>query len=73
MTGIQISQTTDSTVINIPNSSVPPEAIIALLHRLRFQELIIKGDFDESIDDIGEDIKAEWWAKNKEKFLRIEA
>ncbi len=73
MTTIQVSETAESTVINIPKSSIPHDAIMALLQRLRFQELILKANFDDSIVEIGEDIKADWWAKNKEKFLRSEA
>jgi len=26
-------------------------------------------NFDEDVEKIGEDIKAEWWEKNKQRFI----
>ena len=41
-----------------------------ILERFRFEELIQKADFQEDIEDIGEEIKADWWSKNRDKYLR---
>ena len=45
------------------------EWLIKLLENLRVEELARKFDFDESIETLGEEIKADWWAKNKNRFI----
>ena len=70
MTAIQVSRNETEMIINIPKSSVAPEVIMRILERFRFEELIQKADFQEDIEDIGEEIKADWWSKNRDKYLR---
>lgn len=41
-----------------------------LLTRIRTEYLIQKADFDESVEDIGEEIKHNWWQKNKSKYIK---
>ncbi|MCO6479892.1 MAG: hypothetical protein J5I94_24865 [Phaeodactylibacter sp.] len=30
-------------------------------------------DFDKDVEEIGEEIKAEWWEKNKERFIESQS
>lgn len=70
MTAIQINSTATDVVINIPKSALAPETVLRILERFRFEELIQKADFQEDIEDIGEEIKAGWWQRNRDKYLR---
>ena len=70
MTAIQVNSNATDMIINIPKSSISPEIVMQILKRFRFEELIQKADFEEDIDDLGEEIKADWWQRNREKYLR---
>lgn len=62
---------TDETAfwLKIDKTAIDKEVLIDLIQRIRFEYLIKKADFDEDIVELGEEIKAEWWAKNKERLL----
>jgi phage gp29-like protein len=70
MTAIQVNSTATETIINIPKTAVAPEIVMRILERIRFEELIQKADFQEDIESIGEEIKADWWQRNRDKYLR---
>ena len=69
MTGIQLNTQNDKYLISIDKSMFDKEWLIKLLENLRVEELARKFDFDESIETLGEEIKADWWAKNKNRFI----
>lgn len=69
MTGIQLNTQNDKYLISVDKSMFDKEWLIKLLENLRVEELARKFDFDESIETLGEEIKAEWWAKNKKRFI----
>jgi phage gp29-like protein len=71
MTAIQVNSTATETIINIPKAAVAPEIVMRILERIRFEELIQKSDFQEDIENIGEEIKADWWQRNRDKYLQI--
>jgi hypothetical protein len=69
MTGIQLNTQNDKYLISIDKSMFDKEWLVKLLENLRVEELARKFDFDESIETLGEEIKAEWWEKNKKRFI----
>lgn len=69
MTGIQLNTQNDKYLISIDKSLFDKEWLVKLLENLRVEELARKFDFDESIETLGEEIKADWWAKNKKRFI----
>ncbi len=69
MTGIQLNTQNDKYLISIDKSLFDKEWLVKLLESLRVEELARKFDFDESIETLGEEIKADWWAKNKNRFI----
>jgi hypothetical protein len=69
MTGIQLNTQNDKYLISIDKSMFDKEWLVKLLENLRIQELARKFDFDESIETLGEEIKADWWEKNKKRFI----
>jgi hypothetical protein len=69
MTGIQLNTQNDKYLISIDKSMFNKEWLVKLLESLRVEELARKFDFDESIETLGEEIKADWWAKNKNRFI----
>lgn len=69
MTGIQLNTQNDKYLISIDKSMFDKEWLVKLLENLRVEELAHKFDFDESIETLGEEIKADWWEKNKKRFI----
>jgi hypothetical protein len=56
-------------LISIDKDLVDKEFLLDLIEKIRLESLVRKADFDESIEDLGEEIKADWWRKNKTKFI----
>jgi hypothetical protein len=69
MTGIQLNTQNDKYLISIDKSVFDKEWLVKLLESLRVEKLARKFNFDESIETLGEEIKADWWAKNKNLFI----
>lgn len=69
MEAINLQTTEDKFVISIDKLMVDKLFLIELLHRLRVEYLANGVNFDETIEDLGEEIKSKWWYANKEKFL----
>ena len=44
--------------------------LLKLLNQLRLESLAQHVDLDESVEDLGEEIKASWWQQNKERLLQ---
>jgi len=69
MTSIQLDTQSDKYLISLDKASFSIEWLQNLIQKLRTEELAKQFDFDENIEAIGEEIKADWWAKNKTRFI----
>ncbi len=70
MQSINVETTADRFLISIDKSIVTKEMLLKLLSQLRLESLAQHIDLDESIEDLGEEIKASWWQQNKERLLQ---
>ncbi len=70
MQAINVETTADRFLISIDKSIVTKEMLLKLLNQLRLESLAQHVDLDESIEDVGEEIKASWWQQNKERLLQ---
>lgn len=70
MQTIDLQTTDDKFLISIDKDSVDKEFLLNLIEKIRLESLIRKADFDESIEDLSEEIKADWWKKNKSKYIK---
>jgi hypothetical protein len=67
---ITVEKTDTDVRMTIPKDAVPPKQLNALLNWLRLEEIAQRsGLTEEEADRIADEIKAEWWATNKEKFI----
>jgi len=69
MDAISVSTTTEKYVISIDKKLVQEDFVLNLVERLRMESLAEAIDFDAEIEKAGNDIKADWWANNKERLL----
>ena len=56
-------------IISIDKDFLDKKALLDLIYYLRTESLARKVDFDEDIEALGKEIKAEWWKKNKDRFI----
>lgn len=69
MARINIESTQDEYLIRIDKALVDKTYVHELLNLLQVEELAQRVDFDDSIIDLGEEIKTNWWKKNKARFI----
>ncbi|MCP1385348.1 hypothetical protein [Runella salmonicolor] len=69
MTSIHLDTLEDKYLISLDKSSFDKEWLMGLIERLRMEELAHKLNFDEGIEQLGEEIKSDWWNKNKQRFI----
>lgn len=69
MSAIQLTTTKERFLISLSRDSINQEVLLRLLERLRIELLAEKVSFDESIEELGEEIVADWGKKNKDRYL----
>ena len=69
MEAIQIKSTNGELTIKVDKSRIDLDIILDFLERLRVEFLAKKIDFDEEVLKISDEIKTNWWSRNKERFL----
>ena len=56
--------------MTIDKSFFNEEELLKMLSFLRVEYLAKKIDFNEDIEMLGDEIKRDWWAKNKHRFIK---
>ena len=69
MTSIHLDTQDDKYLISLDKASFDKEWLMSLIERLRMEEFARKFNFDEDSEQLGEDIKSDWWNKNKSRFI----
>ncbi|MBL8205688.1 MAG: hypothetical protein JNM09_15745 [Blastocatellia bacterium] len=70
MQAINVETTADRFLISIDKNLMTKEMLLRLLNQLRLESLAQRVDFDESVEDLGEEIKDSWWQQNKARLLQ---
>lgn len=67
-------ETTDADLrVTIPRDAVPLKRLNALLDWLRFEEIAQRSKLTEAdADKLAEELKAGWWAANKNRFIPVD-
>lgn len=69
MQAIRLEQNEQSFFLTISKEVIDKDMLVELVERIRLEYLLKQADFDQSIEDLGEEIKADWWKANKDKFI----
>lgn len=69
MEAVKLETQDDRFLISIDRNYVNQEFIIRLIEKIKLEHLVQKADFDESIEELGQNIKIAWWDKNKDRLL----
>lgn len=66
-----ISRTTDARiVVSVDTKRISAGTVINILNHMQWEDLALRANVDESVLEIGDTIKKEWWQKNKSCYLR---
>ena len=67
---IAVRASRDQLEITIPTQGMTPEEVNDFISWLRVESLVRCSKLtDEAASKLSEDIKADWWAKNQERFM----
>jgi len=68
---VQITFKDDEAILRFPKQLVSSAYVQEFLERLRLEAIVEKSHLtEEQAWELSEEIKQEWWEKNKEKFLK---
>lgn len=69
MSHIQLETQSDKYLISLDKASFDREWLVRFVKRIRIEELAGQLNLGKEVEDIGEQIKADWWEKNKGRFI----
>lgn len=69
MESIQVEEQNHQFLIRIDKDSIEKETLIGLLHTIRVEELSQRANINKDVEQLGEEIKTDWWSKNKERWI----
>lgn len=68
---IEITFEKDDAILKFPKQLIASDYVQEFLERLRLEEIAEKSEIsDQQTWELSEQLKKEWWQKNKEKFLK---
>jgi hypothetical protein len=68
---ITVETTAESTRLTIPRDDVPPDRLGPLLDWLRLEAVARRSQLSEAAADrLAEQMKADWWAGNRDRFTK---
>ena len=70
MQAINVETTADRFLISIDKNLYTKEMLFRVLKQFQLESLAQQVDFDETIEELGEEIKDSWWQQNKERLLQ---
>jgi hypothetical protein len=70
MTTFQVEHTAETVQVTLDRNFFNDEELLSILRYLRVEYLAKKINFGEDIEELGEEIKTNWWAKNKLRFIK---
>ena len=69
MTALRIQQNEDSIQVTLDKKYFSEEELLQVLNFLNIEILAKKVGFQEDLENLGEEIKQNWWTANKHRFI----
>ena len=69
MQSVQIKSTKDHLLICIDKKLMGQEELLRVFDYFQVEKLAQKAQLNDEISEVGEQMKADWWEKNKDWFL----
>ena len=69
MEAFNIQSKNKELIIRMDTSEIPTEILLKVIERLRAEYFAQKGNIDDNISLLAEEIDQNWWKKNGDEFL----
>ena len=69
MQSVQIKSTKDHLLISLDKKLMGQEELLRVFDYFQVEKLAQKAQLNDEISEVGEQMKADWWEKNKDWFL----
>ncbi len=69
MSAIVLENQSDQFLVRIKKDTIDKETLVHLLNSLKTEDLSNRAEIDEGIEELGEEVKADWWSKNKQRWI----
>jgi hypothetical protein len=56
-------------LLSIDKSFIDKDSLVRLVENIRLEYLVHQTDLIESVEQVGEEIKENWWSKNKARYI----
>lgn len=70
MTAFKVQHSAESVQVTFDKKYFSDDELLKLLNFLRVEFLAKKINFGEDIEALGNEIKQDWWLKNKDRFKK---
>ena len=70
MDAVEIRKEEGRYIFSIDESQMDKLSLEKILNRIWIQYLVEKAQFDQSILELGREMKSDWWQKNKTEILK---
>lgn len=69
MSAIKLENKEDKFLISIDKGSIDEDVLTRIIDRIRLEQLAQEVGIEDDLEELGREIKAEWWQENKERLL----
>ena len=70
MNPITVDSSGERFLISIDKSFMDKAFLVDFVERIRIEYLAQKINFDEELQELGEEMKQSWWTENKSRFIK---
>ncbi len=70
MDAISVKSSKDKIVVTFDKTKLNVDILLKFIERLEIEEKAEKIDFSNDILEVADEIKSQWWLKNREKLLK---
>ena len=70
MEAVEIRKEEGRYIFSIDENQMDKLGLEKIVNRIWIQHLVEKAQFDQSILDLGREMKSDWWQKNKTEILK---
>ena len=71
MEAINVVYEKDRMIIQVDTTLIDKDFVLKLVEKFQLEYLAKKVNFSDDIEELGREIKSEWWKKNKNRLLGL--
>ncbi len=69
MTGLNVENIDGKLILSIDKSNFSESVLLKVMEIARLEYLVNKGEFNEGVLEVDEEMKENWWKNNKDRLI----